>query len=194
MLRLTTLALLLCTLAGVAAAESRVDITPSLAWFNPTKDVIDQDGITANYAPGLAYGARLSIWLNETVSLDVSGHYGRTTMDGNIMGEEGSLDMALFYGSAQLAVAMGKEQRLTLHGGVGMQGTNYDEFIEGSNIMTGVVGVSGVAPLGENTWLRADADLHLHTAYFELDGYQTDELTQNDWVLAVGIMFRSGGK
>lgn len=81
-----------------------------------------------------------------------------------------------------------------LHGGLGMQGTKCDELIKGGNIMTGVLGLGSILPLGVNTWLRTDLDLHAYTTFFEIGDAQTDELTQYDMVLAVGIQFRTGGK
>lgn len=180
--------------ASTVHAGSRVDLTPSLAYFNPTGNVVEQDGLTAKFAGGLGFGGRVSIWLNENVVLEGSGHYGRTTLDGQLFGDAaGSLDLALFYGSVQLSLALGAEKRFLLHGGLGLQGTNYDELITGGNIMTGVFGISGWAPLSETASLRADLDVHVHTMYFEVDGLQTDELTQYDIVATVGIQFSTGG-
>lgn len=196
--RLLTLTIALATIlacAGPACAGSRVDLTPSLAYINPTTNVVDQGGVTAKFAGAVGFGGRISIWLNDNVALEASGHYGRTSLDGEVFGDNiGSLDLALFYGSAQIAVALGAEKRLLLHGGFGMQGTNYDELIEGGNILTGVFGLSGSAPLGPDVSLRADLDVHVHTTYFEVGDIRTDELTQYDMVLAVGIQFSSGGQ
>lgn len=197
MKRLTLFSLTLTALLAASAVfgQTRVDLTPSVAYLNSLNDVVDQDGITAKYAAAPGFGGRLSIWLNETVMLEGSAHYGRTTLDGQIFGDDaGSVDLAIFYGSAQIGFALGADKRLILHGGVGMQGTNYDEFIEGGNIMTGVVGLSGVRPLNDSVSLRVDFDVHFHTAYFELGDVTTDELDQIDTVLAVGLQFGSGSR
>ena len=187
--------LALVAAASPVHAESRVDLTPSLAYFNPTADVIDQDGVSARFAGAPGFGGRISIWLNESVILEGSAHYGRSSLDATLFGapDAGSIDLALFYGSAQLAVALGSEKRFTLHGGFGVQGKNYDEFIEGGNNWTAVLGLSGWMPLGESTALRADLDVHFHSIYFEVGDLQTDELSQMDMVLAVGIQFTPGG-
>ncbi|MCB1182816.1 hypothetical protein KDM41_05235 [bacterium] len=184
------------TATAPARADSRVDIIPSVAYINPTTDVVDQDGITARFDATLGFGGRIAIYLNETVSLDLSGHYGRSSLAADIFGDPdaASVDLALFYGSAQLAVALGSEKRFILHGGVGLQGTNYDDFIEGGNIMTGVLGLSGWMPLSPTAALRVDFDAHFHTTYFEVGDVRTDELSQLDTVLAVGIQFTSGGR
>lgn len=197
MKHLTTLSLPLLVLlaAAGARADTRVDFTLSAAYLNSLNDVIDQDGVTARYAAAPGLGGRLSIWLNDRVMVEGGAHYGRTTLDGQVFGDDsGSIDLAIFYGSAQIGVALGSEKSLILHGGIGLQGTNYDEYIEGGNIMTGVVGLSGVRPLNDSVSLRVDFDVHLHTAYFESGDAVTDELSQIDTVLAVGIQFGSGGQ
>lgn len=197
MKRLTIVAQTVAALlaASAAPAQTRVDVTPSVAYLNSLNDVVEQEGVTARYAGAPGFGGRLSIWLNETVMLEGSAHYGRTTLDGQIFGDDaGSVDLAIFYGSAQIGFALGADKRLLLHGGVGVQGTNYDEFIEGGNIMTGVVGLSGVRPLNDSVSLRVDLDVHCHTAYFESGNVATDELDQIDTVLAVGLQFGSGGR
>lgn len=56
--------------------------------------------------------------------------------------------------------------------------TAADLVDEGGNILTGVIGFGGWAPLGETLALRADVDVHAHTAYFELGGVQTEEIMQ----------------
>lgn len=118
--------------AADAQSQTRVDLTPSVAYLNSLTDVVDQDGVAARFAGVPGFGGRLSIWLNESVMLEGSAHYGRTSLDGQIFGEEtGSLDLAIFYGSAQIG--------------------------------------------------------------FELGDLITDELSQIDTVLAVGLQFGSGG-
>lgn len=197
MKRFSAPSLLLVTLlaASVARADTRVDVTPSVAYFDTRTDVVDQEGVTARYAGAPAFGGRLSIWLNDRVALEGSAHYGRTTLDGTLFGETaGSLDLALFYGSAQIGVALDPARRLILHGGLGVQGTNYDELIEGANLMTGVAGLGAVLPLNRSLALRVDLDVHLHTSYFELGDFTTDELSQVETVLAVGLQFGSGGQ
>lgn len=195
MIRLTLPLAFLVLLAGrvtMARADTRVDLTPSIAYINPTQNVVDQDEISAKFAGAVGFGGRITIWLNDRVALEGSGHYGRSSLDADIFGESGSIDLALFYGSAQIAVGLGAERRLQLHAGLGMQGTNYDELIEGGNILTGVVGFSGVMPLSPSTAIRADFDMHIHTTYFEVGDVQTDELNQYDTVLALGIQFTPG--
>jgi len=186
---------LLCGSPAAAQSGTRVDLTPSVAFFNPTTDVVDEGGATARFATGLGPGGRLSIWLNDNVALEASGHFMRSTLDGEIGGMSvGSIDVTMFYGSAQIAVTLGTQQRFLLHGGIGMQGTNYDDTIEGGNILTGVIGFGGWAPLGETLALRADVDVHAHTTYFELGGVQTEELMQYDAILSVGLQFSPGGR
>ena len=197
MKRIVTLTLalaLLTTLVPQARAESRVDMTPSFAFFSHTANVIDEAGATAKFAGSLGYGGRISIWLNDSVALEASGHYGRTSLDGQIAGYPGSIDLALFYGSAQIAVGLGPEKRFLLHGGLGLQGTNYDEAIEGGNIMTGVFGISGWMPLSRTAALRTDLDLHVYSMHFELGGASTQDQSQLDPVLAIGIQFTPGGR
>ncbi len=187
--------LLVLTTAGSALADSRIDLTPSAAFFNPTQNVVDQNGTTARFAGAAGWGGRLSIWLNDRVMLEGGAHYGRSSLDTEFDGSAvGSVDLALFYGSAQIAVALGEEKRLMLHGGIGLQGTNYDEFVEGGNILTGVFGISSTMPLSDTTSLRADLDVHTYTTYFEIGDSRTDEMPQVDLVLAVGIQFSAGGK
>lgn len=178
-----------------SASGTRVDLTPSIAYFNPTGNVVDQDGVTANFAGAPGFGGRLSIWFNEKVAFEASGHYGRTTLEGDYLGDSaGSIDMALFYGSAQIAVALGAQKRFLLHGGLGLQGTNYDELIEGGNIMTGVLGMSGWMPLNETTALRVDLDVYAYSTYYEVGDLRTDDQSQFDLVLAFGLQFSPSGR
>lgn len=201
---MNTLALALIA-AGSAVAQAqtgtgsangtRVDLTPSIAYFNPTGNVVDQDGTTAKFGGAAGFGGRLSIWFNEKVAFEGSAHYGRTALEGDYLGDSlGSIDMALFYGSAQIAVALGSEKRFMLHGGIGLQGTNYDELIEGGNIMTGVFGMSGWMPLNETTALRVDLDVHAYTTYFEVGDLRTNDQAQFDMVLAFGVQFSPSGR
>lgn len=186
---------LACSSPVAAQSGTRVDLTPSVAFFNPTTDVVDEGGATARFAAGLGPGGRLSIWLNDSVALEASGHFVRSTLDGEIGGTSvGSIDLTMVYGSAQIAVALGAQQRFLMHVGVGMQGTSYDELIEGGNILTGVIGFGGWAPLGETLALRADLDVHAHTTWFELGGVRTEELMQYDAILSVGLQFSPGGR
>ena len=189
------LALLAFSSPATAQSGTRVDLVPSVAFFNPTANVVDEGGATAKFTGGAGPGARLSIWLNDNVAIEASGHFMASSLDGEIQGlPAGSIDATMFYGSAQIAVALGAQKRFMLHGGLGMQGTNYDELIEGGNILTGVLGFGGWAPLGETVALRADVDMHAHTTYYDFGGVQTEELMQYDMVFSVGLQFSPGGR
>ncbi len=191
-----TIALALATaVARPARAETRVDLTPSFAIINPTANAVDEGGVTAKFKGTLGYGGRVSVWLNKSVALEASGHYGRTSLDGTIAGSPaGGIDLAVFYGSAQLAVGLGKDKRFLLHGGIGMQGTNYDELITGTNLLTGVLGISGWMPLSKTAALRTDLDFHAYSMHFESGGTTTQDQSQLDMVLAIGIQFSPGGR
>jgi hypothetical protein len=181
--------------APSALAESRVDITPSIASFNPAANVLDEQGATAKFTDAIGFGGRLTIWLNENVAIEGAGHFVESSLDGEFLGDPaGSIGVSLFYGSGQIVVGVGKEKRLQLHGGFGVQGSNYDEVIEGGNILTGVLGVSAWAPLGQQVALRAGLDSHIHTQYFEFGDFRSEELMQYDMVFSVGLQFTPGGR
>ncbi len=178
-----------------AQAATRVDLTPGLAYFNPLANAVDEGGATAKFANGLGFGGRISIWLNDSVALEAAGAYFGSSLDGAIAGESaGSIDANLFYGSAQIAIGLGPERRLLLHGGFGFQGTTYNELIDGGTIATGVIGLGGWIPLNQTVALRADLDAYLHTLYYEFAGARTQDQTQIDTVFTVGLQFSPGGR
>jgi opacity protein-like surface antigen len=182
-------------LAGAARADSRVDIIPSVSLFSPAANAVDEQGAVAKFASVAGFGGRLTIWFNENVGIEGTGHYFGSSLDGELFGQPvGSIDTKLFYGSAQVVVGLGQAKRFLLHGGIGFQGSNYDTLIEGGNIMTGVVGFSGWAPLGETVALRADIDSHIHTQFYEVGSDRTRELTQFDMIFSIGLQFRPGGR
>ncbi len=189
------LAVLALTVATMAQAETRVDLTPSLAFLIPTTNVVDQDGATAKFASAMGFGGRLSIWVSESVALEATGSYAKSSLEGEFLGEDvGSIGTGLFYGSAQVAVGLGASKQFMLHGGFGFQGSNYDELIEGGNIMSGVVGFSVWVPLSRTVAIRGDLDTYIHTQYFEIGDVQTDELNQYDVILSLGIQFSPDGR
>ncbi|MEZ4651755.1 MAG: hypothetical protein R3E97_23755 [Candidatus Eisenbacteria bacterium] len=187
---------LLLGFATVSAAETRVDLVPSVAYFNPTANVVDEGGITARFDNAVGLGGRLTIWLNDAIALEGTGHFVRSSLDAGFLGDGtfGSIDLSLFYGSAQVVVGLGTEKRLLLHGGLGMQGSNYDEYIEGGNALTGVLGLGGWAPLGETVALRSDLDAHFHTTWYEVGDVRSEELSQVDLLLSIGLQFTPGGR
>jgi len=189
------LALLTLIPAAAVQAGTRVDLTPSVAFFVPATNAIDEEGATAKFASSVGIGGRLGIWVSESVALEATGAYVNSSLDGQYLGQDvGSIDTGLFYGSAQVAVGLGATKQFMLHGGIGFQGSNYDELIEGGNIMTGVLGLSVWAPLSETVAFRADLDTHIHTLYYGAGELQTQELTQYDMIISVGIMFSPDGR
>jgi len=189
---------LAATLVPAASADTQVDITPSLGWYSPTANAIEETvgptTVEAKYDGALVYGGRLSIWLNPSVVLEGSGHFARSKLAGEAFGVSESVDLTMFYGSAVVGVALGAAKRLMIHGGIGLRGTNFDEGIEGSNFATGVIGLTGKAPLNDSVMLRVDTDAHVFSEYFEVGGVRSDERMQVDMILQVGLQFTPGGR
>jgi len=199
----TTLPLLLLPLflfaAPALADGASVDLTPSVGYFNPTQNNLDEvipglGSVTAKHATGNAFGGRIDVWLNEHFALEGTGYMTTgSSLDGQAFGVAGSVDADFFYGTARALVGVGDKARLLLSAGLGFVNSAYDSNgIEDGSIMVGVLGVGASIPVGNSVSLRFDLDNYIYNMYWEFDGVQSADQLQQDIVAAVGLTFHTG--
>ena len=196
---LLLLALLLITTPALANRSGDVHLHFYAGGFSPQSYVLDEtyDGFT--FARGklgekLGYGGGLTIWLNENLGLAGTGYYVATSLDGELLGQQGRLDATVFNVGGRVVLGLGGGQGpsvFNLSAGLVANSTNIDQ-VERDTITAGVIGAELNIPVGSRAALRFAADDYIYDLFWTVDGFQTDPIRQHDLVLSAGITIFTG--
>jgi len=196
-------------LAGLFAAApvaAQVSFSPTIGVYLPTSNLADvvlgSDSIAElKQDVGIALGANMGVGLGSRVMLQVAGSYVPSQLSGTVSGT-GSFtqsDANLFFGNANLTVFLVKPTSpvwVSLSGGgsmVSRSGAAY-EGVEGTTDYGGLVGATVGFRLGSLLSFNVSATDYIYGAQFEKDGFTTEESSQNDILLGLGLGIPLGGK
>lgn len=202
--RAAALAFTLALAATPLAAQ--VSFSPTIGAYLPTSNLVDvmmgSDSVAElKQDVGLALGANLGIGLSSRFAIQVAGSYVPSQLSGTVTGA-GTFtqsDANLFFGNANVTFFVVKPTSpvwLAINGGgsvVNRSGAAYNG-VNGTTDYGGLVGATLGFHLGGLLSFNVSATDYIYGAQFEKDGYTTNETTQNDILLGLGLGIPLGGK
>ena len=203
--RLEALTLLVAALVAAPLA-GQVSFTPTIGAYLPTGNLADvvvggDELAELKQDVGLALGANLGVGLSSRFAIQVAGSYVPSQLSGTVTGT-GTFtqsDANLFFGNANVTFFVIKPTSpvwLALNGGgsmVSRSGAAY-EGVSGTTDYGGLVGATLGFRVGSLLSFNVSATDYIYGAQFEKDGYTTNETTQNDILLGLGLGIPFGGK
>jgi hypothetical protein len=193
------IAIVFTLLNSVIAQDVRsgVDISAFMGQFAATANVIEETSpsfgsVTAKHQNAMAYGGRLTIWINNNFGVEGGLAYTSSSLEGEAFGSAGSLNANLLYGTGKAVLGFGDYTRFQLGAGLGVVKSSYD-FLQGDSHMVGVIVAAILIPLNQQISLRLDVEDHIHYVQWDLgDGNLTQQMNQNDLILGVGFSISTG--
>ena len=206
---LTTLALGLVS-ASVAAAQTKIALTPSVGIYAPTQQLVDAvingEDIELKQDVGVAIGGRLSLLFGQRITLSATGSYVpselQATIDQNSV-EVGEGKTNLWFGSARLTawlIPPTAPVSFGLGGGLGVIGRSETRIVtpEGQSLTSPgetdfgalITGVMGINIGGLGLFVSVDNYIYQPSVFSELG---VANPTQNDIHFNLGLGIPIGG-
>lgn len=198
---------LVATLVALAvatpAAAQHLSLSPHIGFYIPTEQLyqVATGGTSDDFKleAGPSFGARLGLWFGNRVGIEVGGSYVPTTfqLTGNTGGSPTKKDAKLFIGSGQLVVFLiprTSPLSVYLSGGLGVVSRGGVAFTSEASTsdLGGTFGVGAGINLG-GLMLTAGADLVSYKASYRGSNTVSQDLTQKDIALKVGLGIPFGG-
>jgi Outer membrane protein beta-barrel domain len=200
-----TLALMI--MSGSASAQSKVEFTPYLGLYMPTKAVVaDTAGATTIFevTSGAVFGGRLTYWMGRRFALE--GNAGMASSRFILIASGGTTQALEFRASTFMAdlrgrmvlTSPGAAASLHLMAGAGITRSANSLFdlaeeiqnFEYKTSIGGVVGIGVSRRIANGLELRIDMEDRIYQANVEGAGIDTDKKTQHDLVFATGLAVR----
>jgi hypothetical protein len=199
---LAALALFALAARPALAPEVMVDINPFGGIYFPIADLVDQDiegvAVTAKQKLGPLFGARVTVWINESFGVEGGFAYSITDAEGEEAGVTGEEDANVMLGTLmglyQFAPSPGTP--FMLHFGAGpaliIHGGDAYEDWEGTTDIGGSIIFGGTYDVSDMVAIRFNAQDFMYQAKFDQAGLETDGKFQNDLVFTGGVVIKVG--
>jgi hypothetical protein len=196
----------LFTALAAVPLSAQVSFTPTIGAYLPTSNLAnvvlgtDTTG-TFRQDVGLALGASLGVGLGSRFGVQMAGTYVPSQLSGTIdqTGTITQSDANLFFGNANVTFYVVKPTHmvwLALNGGgsvVSRSGPAY-EGVTGTTSVGGLVGATLGFRLGSVLSFHVSATNFIYSAQFTKNDITTEQSTQNDILLGLGLGVPLGGK
>lgn len=199
-------AIALTTLASTSHAQSRIQVTPMVGVYAPSKALVaDTGGATSIFETenGALYGVRISYWFSPRIG--VEGSFAISPTRTRLFSSSSTTTEFKFKSTARLADLQGifllsrpgAPTGFHLTGGVAYTRASNALFDLSDEIgqlhmktsIGGVVGLGVTRRLASATNLRVDFEDRIYKVKFEGTGSNIKARTQQDFVFSAGVSF-----
>jgi len=196
---LAALALFALAVRPALAQQVMVDINPFGGIYFPISDLVEEDGVTGKQKLGPLFGARVTVWLNESFGVEGGFAYAITDAEAEEAGvtleEDANVMLGTLKGLYQFAPS--PTAPFMLHVGAGaaliMHGGDAYEDLEGTTDIGGTVIFGGTYDVSDMVAIRFDAQDFMYSAKFDVAGVDIgDAKFQNDLVFTGGVVIKVG--
>ncbi len=195
---LAALALFALAARPALAQQVMVDLNPFGGIYFPISDLVEEDGETGKQKLGPLFGARVTVWLNESFGVEGGFAYSITDAEADIAGttfeEDANVMLATLMGLYQFAPSptapfmlhVGAGPALIIHGG------DAYEDVEGTTDIGGSIIFGGTYDVSDMLAIRFNAQDFMYSAKFGEEPEETDAKFQNDLVFTGGVVIKVG--
>lgn len=160
------------------------------SFFSPAdrvNEAIEGFSISAKHGTAIAFGGRLTNWFGSTTGLEASFNYTQSPMEGGDAISGQAIEGSLLFSALKFVFAPNEKRYIQFGIGLGLVSSAYDYVLEGDTHAAGVISLTFASPISDNLALYIGIEDYLHTVYWVINDFQTEEIFQNDLIIGIGL-------